>query len=253
MDDTAYAARFALEHAHYVRDLGFWRAAAERLGDPVLDVGCASGRVSLALAEAGHRVVALDRSPSMLRELVSRARERGLHERITPVAADMRDFRLSDRFGAVLLPMNTFQLMHSREDQLACLRALHSHLSPGGEVIIEVAHPDFGAIEGSLGALVASGVWHDPESGRTLLHSSRYDTFDRAARRVTFTLRIDERGPDGEPGTALERNFDVRLFTSGEMVQLLESAGLSPIASHGDFDGRPLRTDSEIQIHRAGR
>ena len=50
-DDEARG--FALEHAHYTRDIPFWRAAAARLGSPVLDLGCATGRVALPLARDG--------------------------------------------------------------------------------------------------------------------------------------------------------------------------------------------------------
>ena len=49
-----------LECGSYRADLPLWRDLAERHGDPILDVGAGTGRVSLDLAQAGHRVTALD-------------------------------------------------------------------------------------------------------------------------------------------------------------------------------------------------
>ena len=66
MSDDDEARRFALEHAHYVQDIPYWRAAAARCGSPVLDLGAATGRVAIPLARDGHEVWALDRSGAML-------------------------------------------------------------------------------------------------------------------------------------------------------------------------------------------
>ena len=93
---TRPARGFALEHAHYTRDIPFWRAAAARLGSPVLDLGCATGRVALPLARDGAEVWALDRSPAMLAELgrLLEAEPPEVRERVRPVPGDLAGFRL---------------------------------------------------------------------------------------------------------------------------------------------------------------
>ena len=58
-----------LYHAHhnrYKEDLPFWLELAARHGDPVLELGCGSGRVLLALAQDGYQVYGLDNDPGML-------------------------------------------------------------------------------------------------------------------------------------------------------------------------------------------
>ena len=249
-DERAYARAFADEHAHYRSDLPYWEAAAARLGAPVLDIGCASGRVALHLASAGYAVHGLDRSAAMLDELKRAAQHLGVADLITTHCADMRDFSLGRLFPTIIVPMNTFQLLHDGDDQRAAFAAAARHLEQDGELIIEVARPDFDGIEAALGALLPSGS-HALESGGLLLHSSRYDSLDRAARRAQFTLRIDRTPRDGAP--PVERHFDVRLFAPGELATVAEDAGLSLLDDRGGFDGEPPSSSSEIQLLRFGR
>ena len=46
----------------------FYRELAARQAGPILELGCGTGRVALALAREGHRVTALDLSAPMLAE-----------------------------------------------------------------------------------------------------------------------------------------------------------------------------------------
>src|SRR5581483_3830706 len=61
-----------VECGSYVEDLPLWRSLAASYGDPVLDVGAGTGRVTLDLAQAGYRVTALDRDPDLIAALERR-------------------------------------------------------------------------------------------------------------------------------------------------------------------------------------
>lgn len=124
-----------LECGGYLEDLEFWRSLAAEYGDPVLDVGAGTGRVTLDLARLGHRVTALDRDRSLLSELARRAR--GLN--VTTVLADARAFDLGMRFALCVVPMQTIQLLSGaagRKDFLRCARA---HLDEGALLAIAIA------------------------------------------------------------------------------------------------------------------
>ena len=54
------------------RDVPFWRDLALKVGRPVLELGCGTGRIGIPLARAGVSVVGIDRSEPML----ARARQR---------------------------------------------------------------------------------------------------------------------------------------------------------------------------------
>jgi SAM-dependent methyltransferase len=122
-----------LECAGYVEDLALWRELA---GDgPVLDLGCGTGRVALDLAARGVPVVGLDVDEVLLDELRRRAGDLP----VETVRADARDFDLGRRFGIVLAPMQTVQLLGGAQGRTGFLRCARAHLEPGGLCAIAIA------------------------------------------------------------------------------------------------------------------
>ncbi|MEP6953943.1 MAG: class I SAM-dependent methyltransferase [Solirubrobacteraceae bacterium] len=117
-----------LECGNYAEDFAFWRDLAAREGEPVLDIGAGTGRISLDLARAGVEVVALDREEAFLAAL----RERGQGLAVTTVAADAREYDLGRRFPLILAPMQTVQLLGGAEGRARFLAAAAAHLEPGG-------------------------------------------------------------------------------------------------------------------------
>ena len=69
---------YDLEYATYDEDIDFYVRFADALDPgrklPVLELGCGTGRISIALAEAGFRVVGVDISPAMLEACADKAR-----------------------------------------------------------------------------------------------------------------------------------------------------------------------------------
>ena len=117
----------------YDADLPLWLALAAREPGPVLDVGAGTGRVALELAAAGHDVTALDLDADLLAALSERALERGLSVRT--VTADAQAFA-AGRFGLVLVPMQTLQLL---ADRPAFWRSARTALAPGGLLAVAIA------------------------------------------------------------------------------------------------------------------
>jgi SAM-dependent methyltransferase len=120
-----------LECGSYRADLPLWLELAQAHPEgPLLDVGAGNGRVALALARTGRRVVALDRAAELLAEL--RTRAAGLDVRT--VCADARTFQLHDEppFALCLVAMQTVQLLGASAGRMAFLRCARAHLRAGG-------------------------------------------------------------------------------------------------------------------------
>ncbi len=105
---AAYAERFADPEAivsSYLRLLSEWGTPV-RAGDAVLELGCADGFVTVALARAGYRVTAVDLSPQMIDVARHRLDAAGLHAEF--VVADIQDLPSVAPGSAVIGLMRSF-------------------------------------------------------------------------------------------------------------------------------------------------
>src|SRR5262245_19889961 len=93
--DRQLARFYDLEYSDYAEDLDFYvqhaRAIDPKRTFPVLELGCGTGRVAIALAEASLRVVGVDSSEGMLDLCATRAQERGSRDNLVLVRTDMRE------------------------------------------------------------------------------------------------------------------------------------------------------------------
>ena len=124
-----------LECGTYAADMGLWRELADRCGDPVLDVGAGTGRITLDLARRGHRVTALDRDPALIAELGLRAAGLG----VSTAIADARSFELQERFPLIIVPMQTIQLLGGGPGRIEFLARARGHLMSGGLVAVAIS------------------------------------------------------------------------------------------------------------------
>ena len=112
----------------YHDELGRYFRIAGRPPLRILDVGCAQGTLALLLAEAGHRVTAVD----LRREFLDYARSR--HERgdICFVQGNALELNLPGPFDLVFANQILEHLVHPVE----LVRGLAAMLKPGGRLVV---------------------------------------------------------------------------------------------------------------------
>lgn len=106
----------------------------------LLDLACGKGRHAAAAAQRGHRVTGVDLSPQSIDAAKSTYREvPGLDF----ATGDMRRLALEEQFDGVLNLFTSFGYFDRSEDHLAVLQRIHSHLKPGGFLILDFLDIDF--------------------------------------------------------------------------------------------------------------
>ena len=109
-------------------------AASVRPGDRVIDLGCGSGQVALALAEAGARVLAIDGDAAALGRLGAIARDRALPDLdilVRPIDCLSLPARSAD---LIVTSYAMHKLRHVDKDRL--VSASYHWLKPGGRLIV---------------------------------------------------------------------------------------------------------------------
>ena len=99
-------------------------------GEPALDVGCATGRLLLEYLAEGIDIDGVDLSPEMLDLCQAKAAERGLLPTLYQQAMEKLD--LPRRYGTILVPSSSFQLITDPEAARATMRRFFDILLPGG-------------------------------------------------------------------------------------------------------------------------
>ncbi len=226
-------------------DLDMYEAFARRLDAPVLELGVGTGRVALALARRGLRVVGVDRSTAML-EI---ARERAVAGGVNGVKLHCQDFSVltvSGDYGLVICALDTFLHAAHTAEQIAVLSAARERLAPGGLIAIDLPGPagDWGDWDPGVRPLVLD--WTQETDGVRL---TRYSSFraDLAQQRRLITDIYEQTGADGSVRRHIVE-YALRFVFPAEMELLLAASGLALYARYGDYDLSAFDAASERMI-----
>ena len=236
-----------------LQDVAFYRDAARDLGDPILELGCGTGRITMALAEAGKRITGLDLSERMLERAVRKraALRVEARERVHLVQGDMARFDLGESFRLVIIPFRPFQHLLEVRQQVDCLNCVRKHLAPGGRLILD------GAVTGAIGGVGAAELIggqlptllteYKTGDSRQVRISERVTAFHRAEQRNDVEMIFSIRHPDGRQ-ERLVFAWTLRYFFRYEVAHLLARCGFQVAAEYGNFDRTTIRNDSPEMI-----
>jgi SAM-dependent methyltransferase len=245
---AALARLYDLDLADDPGDLDLYQAMAERADGPVLELAAGTGRLAIPLAEAGHRVTAVDLDAAMLDRARQRARGTAGEDRLTFVEADLVGLRLPDAggYGLAFVALNSLLVLGSRAAQRAALRALADHLAPGGLAVVDVWLPDAEDLARFDGRVMLEWPRLDPETG-AIVTKVASAIHDAAAATVTLTT-IFEEGGQGEGTRRWVRRDRLRLVSADELREFALDAGLQVELLAGDYGMGPMGPGSERAV-----
>lgn len=134
----------------------------------MLEYGIGNGRIAIPLARKGVKVTGIERSAPMIADLCSRlAREgRKIEKRVTVVEGDMRTVTVRQRFPLVICPFNAALHLYTRQDVEAWLARVRKHLSPRGELVLDVNMPIMEDLADAPGTSYELPPFVHPTAGR---------------------------------------------------------------------------------------
>ena len=231
-------------YAYLVHDVPFYIQQGLGCSGPVLELGCGTGRVSLAMARANIPVVGVDISLRMVETARRKARALGLGRQASFRQGDMRTVRLRRRFPLVVMPFRSFQSLLRVSDQRQALANVKAHLLPNGKLAFDVFAPDIQMLADTSPEMFHLQDVPQPDTGHRLAVWGK-NRFNHVDQTNDVQLVIEELDQQDVVLSRLCREFTVRYTFRYEMEHLLETCGFTVEAVYGDFDGGPVAADSD--------
>jgi SAM-dependent methyltransferase len=203
----------------------------------VADLGCGTGRLTLALSPLCKTIVGVDLSEEML----SQAAERAATSKI-PVqwyCQDMRRFRLPHVVDIVLSTCDCVNYLLTPDDLRACFSRVHENLAPHGWFCFDV-------LGNRRLQTLENGFWYDLQPEAAVLFET---SLDRELGRISYEVHAFF-SEDGRLYRRVEEHHEQAFHHQQGLVELLQACGFAVRSVLGDF-GKSSLEDSDRWVFMA--
>jgi len=223
-------------------DIPFYLGYAKQQQGEVLELGCGTGRVALALAADGFHVTGLDLSQQMLdvfREKLTAKPE--LADRITLVHGNMADFAFDRKFAMVIAPFRAFQALTDDKDidnSLACIR---KQLTDNGIFIVNVFDPIPERMTEQAWCYPETVQWErlDERTGNYVVKKHWGDRIDTTNRVIYPHFAFEVKYPDGKTEHIVD-DLSLKYYFYDQLRAVVEKAGMEVAEEYSWYDKTPI-------------
>ena len=231
MTGAQLSALYDAENQWAADDDFFLAFVSERPNSRVLDLGCGTGRMTLAVAAAGHAVVGIDPNPDSL----AAARLKRGAEAVTWIEGTSATIPQGAIFDVAIMTAHVAQAINDDGDWSRTLADVHSALVPGGRLAFDSRD-------------IAARAWEDwtPAKTRrvhTLPDGSRVEAWiESAAEKGGLVTLTEHRVVNG---STEETETSVLAFrTEDQLRHDLNSAGFAVDRMFGGWAGEDVGSGS---------
>ena len=217
-------------------DRFFYLDVVKKYGQPVLDVGCGTGRILLDFMQQGIDIDGVDNSPEMLARLQQKAEKLILKPAVYQQNMDKLD--LPRKYQTILVPSSSFQLLLEEKLPPVVMKRFYEHLLPGG--VLAMPFMTLWKEDDPLESEYTREVIR-PEDGATIRRWSR-SRFD-PERNFEHTIDRYEILRDGQVLTSEEhyQSPATRSYTQQQAIVLYQEAGFKNIQLFREFTFEPVK------------
>ncbi|MFH1656720.1 MAG: class I SAM-dependent methyltransferase [Candidatus Nealsonbacteria bacterium] len=208
-------------------DVKFYINYFKNFKGKILEIGAGTGRITIPLLEKGADVTALDISSNMLKILEEKAEKKNIKTKT--ICADMRNFKLRDKFEAIIITYRSFQHLYTVDNQIKTLKNIKKYLKPNGVLIFDVYKPSL--------KFIGKGNWKWQKDSIIKLPGIKgkikinfRNRYDMAEQMMSGQYKLIY--PNGKKEIL---PLKMRFFFRFEIEHLLKLAGFKVKNLYGDF------------------
>lgn len=243
--DAEYASNDVLDN-----DVPFLLSHLPKKRQRILELAAGTARAAIPLAQAGHRVTAVEIDADML-EIARRKRDGvGLKEQdLTLVRGDVLKLKYDGAFDWAVLVFNTLLNFTTLPEQDKLMRGVHAALKSRGRFWIDIFNPDYGIIARDHAADLDVAVFYVQALDRSVHRTTEVRRGSGPQlQHVTFHYGwADDTGEIHAERVA----FDMTWMSARELTLLLNRNGFAVERLSGDYDGSEVSAGSPRIIVQA--
>ncbi len=228
-----------MESRKRFKDIPFYINKVKQYGEPILELVCGTGRVTIPIAKEGFSITGLDLLNSMLKEAKRKSIDHGVE--IEWIEGDMSKFKLNKKFKLILMPGCAFNGLLDLENVEKCLNCVKKHLEPNSGFIFDAFNPNLNILVRDPSKIYPNAKYQDPD-GSGLVIVTESTRYDKASQILITTLSYSI------AGKTISNELILKIFFPQELDALLKYNGFKIKAKYGNFDLTPFTSDSRRQI-----
>lgn len=232
---------YDLDYENYLNDVPFLAEWAEKLNGTIIDLGCGTGRVTIPLAQCGHRLIGVDLHEGMLK----RAKEKTVNPPLSVkwVLQDCTKLALDITVPFIYMTGNSFQHFLTNESQNQLLHSVSNHLEANGIFVFNTRFP----ILSELAEVDSSFRIYRDKLNRKI-HEQNTETYHSLTQILHCTsVREVLDGPDR--GSIEQDSISLRYVYPLEMERLLEQNDFAILDTYSSWNKKPLESSSSEMIY----
>lgn len=246
---TEYYNFYASNIADMDQDIHYYVELAKQTGGPVIELGCGTGRVSIAIAQEGIEVFGVDFSAEKLVIAKQKSDDLGLSHRIKWVEASITNFQVPGKtFPLIIMPDRSFLQLINVRDQLNTLKTIRRHLEEGGMLAFHAFVPHLRKLIEMEGKYTFRGSFPSGSDEIEVYDFTKLDTFNQIANITRYIERFNVRGKSVK---RTKSKIRLRYIFPAELSHLLAVCGFKIENRYGSFYRAPFDAHSEELIVEA--
>jgi len=242
------AARFYDLNPGFPEDIPFYRSLLPSSDATVLELGCGTGRVTVALAPHCGFIHGMDLSPAMLELCRSKVAKIDLPtERVAISIGDISSFAFKRRFDLIIAPFRVLQNLETIAEVDGLLHCVRECLAPGGTCILNVFRPFCGPDELREGWLVPGERlnWEVPVEGGRVSCSDRRVRIDKE-QMVIYPDLVYRRYQGLALAEEVVMHLAMRCYYPETFEQLVRDHGFEIVSRWGGYQGEQYGEGPEL-------